>query len=350
MTDTVDPDRGTVPIDDAADERPRHLAPTPPPPWRRPPVVVVTVAVVVAALTGIFTRSTDDPERTSDVGATTTTAAGEPTATSAPPSASGEDPTATAGDPSSVRSVIVALEGVVGWWDGERFVRTDDGDDVPAEGGESYTLLGIGQPPRTAVGSAPEDGCSITDPPGVTIDVGIEASPSAAGGPPPIAVSGVRDAVPRPVEVLPTHQAYIDAASEALADLGVDDPAPELRQVVRTDFEGDGRDEVLIVADRVSDADGLVAAPGDHSVVLLRQLVDGEVATTVVAESVVPESGDDATPYLLVSQVAAVADLNGDGVTELVVHGRHDEGSSTTVHQLDPRGGVEELLSVGCGT
>ena len=96
---------------------------------------------------------------------------------------------------------------------------------------------------------------------------------------------------------LTSQAAYVQAAVAALADLGVDDPSPELVQLLRTDFEGDGVDEVLIVAERLSDPDTLFAQPGDYSVLLLRQVVDEQVVTTVVAESVA-DPGPDETPFV----------------------------------------------------
>jgi hypothetical protein len=319
---------------------PRHLAPTRPPPWRRPAVVVVAVAVVLTAVTAVFARSTDEqgPAAAPDTSAPTT---GAPSPTTA-------DGSATGAGAASVRSVIVAVEGVLGWWDGARFVPAGRGE-VPAEGGESYTLVGIGHQPRTARGAAPEDGCRSSDPAGITIDVGLEQPEPGVDERPPIAVSGVTDLVPRPVDVLPSHPTYVDAAAEALAELSSEDTEPQLRQVVRTDFEGDGRDEVLLVAEQTSGPDAVLAEVGDHSAVLLRQVVEGQVVTTVVAEAIVTRSDDDEAAGFLVTRVVAVADLNGDGVTELVTQGRGPDGSRTTVHRVDPRGGVEEVLTVACG-
>ncbi|MGH9085576.1 MAG: hypothetical protein ACRDYW_08990, partial [Acidimicrobiales bacterium] len=303
-------------------------------------VVVVAVAVVLAVPAVVLTRSTDDPEPAGAPAATVTT-------TDAPSTSGVVDGASSGAAAASVRSVTVAVEGVVGWWDGARFVRAGGGE-VPVQGGESYTLVGVGHPPRTARGSGPEDGCSTSDPPGVTVDVGLEPPERGVDARPPIAVSGVTDLVPRPVDALPSHPTYVAVAAAALADLGVEDPGTELRQVVRTDFEGDGRDEVLLVAERVSDPDALLGEPGDHSVVLLRQVVEGNVVTTVVAEATVAGPLDDERTSLPVTRIVAVADLNGDGVMELVTQGRGRDGSRTSVHRVDPRGGVEELLSVAC--
>jgi hypothetical protein len=321
---------------------------SPRPLWQRPSLLAAAAAVlVVAGVAAGLALGGDDPEELDVVGpsSTTTSAPTTTTTTGATPTSSS---TTAVPDPSAgVRSVIVAIDGLLGWWDGTRFVRGDAGDPVPASGGETYALVGVGHANASAVGSAPQDGCGLSDPPGVTIDVGLEY-PADHLQPPPIAVSGVADVTPRPVVELGSQQDDVQAAVDALAELGIDDPSPGLAQVLRTDFEGDGVDEVLLVAERLSDPSTLFASPGDYSVLLLRQVVDEQVVTTVVAQSVA-NPGPGESPFVFVTRVAAVADLNGDGAMELVTRGVYYEGAGSAVVRVDPAGGVEELLAVGCG-
>ena len=237
-----------------------------------------------------------------------------------------------------IRSVVVSVDGVLGWWFGARFVR-GRGQAVPVSGGETYTIVGL-DGTSTAIGSPPGPGCGLGDPEPVTIDVGLEY-PEDRLAPLPIAVTGVPDPAPRPVVDLASQAAYVQAAVAALADLGVDDPSPELVQLLRTDFEGDGVDEVLIVAERLSDPDTLFAQPGDYSVLLLRQVVDEQV-TTVVAESVA-DPGPDETPFVQLTRVGAAADLDGDGTMELVTSGVYYEGAPPT-----PSGWTRPVASRRC--
>jgi hypothetical protein len=199
----------------------------------------------------------------------------------------------------------------------------------------------------TAVGSAPLAGCGVdpsSSPPDVDIP-GLEYGPLLE--PVRVAVTGVGAPVPRPTEAIGAGP-YTSAAADVLADLGVQDGSPEIVQVLRTDFEGDGSDEVLLVVERVSDPETLYAEPGDHSVLLLRQVVDGEVVTTVLSQSVAdPEPGE--VPSATITRVVAVADLNGDGVMELISRQVAWESSSTTVLVVDPAGGATAVLDAGCG-
>jgi hypothetical protein len=318
-------------------------------PWYRRPTLLAAAAalLVVAGLAaGLALGADDDPEGLDVVGPDSTETTAPSTSTSVPTTSTSTTTTAPPNPSSDVRALVVAVEGVLGWWDGSRFVRWDEGQLVPAEGGETYRLVGL-DGTSTAVGSPPEPGCGIGDPVPLTIDVGLEY-PDDRLAPVPVAVAGVVEPAPRPVVAIGAQPAYVEAVSVALEELGVDDPSPELVQVLRTDFEGDGVDEVLLVVERLSDPNTLFAQAGDYSVVLLRQVVDEQVVTTVVASSIA-NPGPNETPFVNAYRVGAVADLNGDGTMELVTRGVYYEGSGTMAARILPGGGIEEVLSVGCG-
>jgi hypothetical protein len=184
--------------------------------------------------------------------------------------------------------------------------------------------------------------CSVQSEPGVDVGLGFTGRPL---DPAPIAVTGVADPRPRPVEVLDTaNPVYRAAAVEVLAGLGIAGADPTISQVVRGDLDGDGSDEVVVVAEHLADPEGLVAQPGDYSVAFVRHLQGGEVRSTVIASSVA-ESG----PFVEVFRVGALADLNGDGRMEIVLDGLYYEGSGVTVHELRADGTTPEVLSAGCG-
>jgi len=239
---------------------------------------------------------------------------------------------------------IVALEGVLGTWSGSDWVRWGSGDTPPS--GDEYQIVRLDEPITTAVGAVSPVLCSVEGEAGV--DVGLEFSGDPLV-PAPIAVAGVTDPRPRAVEVLdPASPVYREAAVGVLAGLGITDADPGIGQVVRGDLDGDGAAEVLVVAERLADPDGLLASEGDYSVAFLRRVVGGAVETTVVASSV-PEVAPLATPFIEAYRVAALADLNGDGRMEVVVNGRYYEGSSAVVYELRPDGTLAEVLSAGCG-
>jgi hypothetical protein len=243
--------------------------------------------------------------------------------------------------------VIVGPESVAGWWDGSNWVSAEGRmPQIPALEGETYRVVGLSEEVRTARGSAPQPGCEVIpgaakiEIPGLVRELGRE--------PPPIAVSHVPDPLPRPVEVLnPRGVVYREASAALLKERGVQDADPDVVQVVKADMDGDGRNEVIVVAERIADP-GLFARADDYSVVFLRRVVDERLTTTVVEESIpVPKPGE--TPFVMSHRVAALADLNGDGRMELALSNRYYEGAGVTFHELKPDGTIPEVLNSGCG-
>jgi hypothetical protein len=330
-------------------------APEAPPWWRRPTLLVAAAGLLV--LTGIATAvavGDDDPEDLASVGGDTTTSSsavpwgpehGTTTSTSPTSTSTTLDQRTS---PGAGVTVVVAPDGILGWWEGSRWIRGDSGATPPVSGGETYTLVQLGSDGATAVGSAPEPGCEFRDPRPILVDLGLD-EPAEKLTVPPIGVLGVDDPHPRPVTELGEAGQYVGIAQELLAARGVGADGATVR-VVRADLGGNGTDEVLLAVERLTDARGLFAGEGDFSLLVLRQVVDGDVQTTVLHESISEGApGDPVTPFVEVGRVAAVADLNGDGRMEVVVQRDYYEGQSTEVWESDPSGGVHRILDVGCG-
>jgi hypothetical protein len=240
---------------------------------------------------------------------------------------------------------IVGRYGVLGWWDGRAWVSADDGGPVPAVGGEEYQLVRLDEAIVRAVGSAPEPGCES---PGGGVFITADDEPDGPNQWPRarrIAIAGVDNPRPRPVEVLdPASDVYRQAVRDVLPGLGIEDPDPDVVQVVRADLDGDGVAEVLVVAERLAAGQGLVADPGDYSIVLLRRAGgDSAVVTTIVVQSIAD------APHVEVSRVSAVADLNGDGRMEVVLDGYDYEGTGTSAYELGADGQLRLVFGAGCG-
>jgi hypothetical protein len=297
----------------------------------------VRVLVVVACLIG--TACSDDDVAPDREGASTST-----TATTAPTTATSRA--------AAERSVVVSREGVLGSWEGGGWVQATSDQPSPLRTGDDIALVRLQGPLSLATAGdepVPNEFCGV---PQVDFDPDL---PDPQGGVEelgPIGVHGVPDPQPRPVEVLdPSAAVYRDAAAEVLGDGGIEEPDPKVVQVVRADLSGDGTDEVLVVAERLADPATAIGAPGDYSILFLRQVVDGQVRTTVVEDFYKdPLDPDEQTsPYILVYRVSAVADLNGDGILEVVVEEQYYEGGATVVRALQPDGTLGEVLAAGCG-
>lgn len=288
-------------------------------------LAVAATAAVIAVVgdndPGVSTGSDDTPDPTVTVGPKPTTST--PTTTST-----------TAAAPPPTKSLVVGFYGPLGGWDGSSWVPTQRWQDLKIGDGAEYQVVRVGEAITTQVGRM-DDACEVSSP-GPYLDLPWSIDTPALSA---IGVTGVANPVPRPVEVIdPSDPMYREAAFEVLGNLDISDSAPEIVEVVRADFDGNGSTEDLVVTERVSrNGDALVHAPGDYSIVFL-------FGYGVVTSHVVQPGDDFGERY----KVDTVADLNGDGRMEVVTHSYYEEGHSQEVNELQADGSFVEVLKDSC--
>ena len=236
-------------------------------------------------------------------------------------------------------SVVASRYGLMGWWS-DGWVVPEDLAEIPLEGGEEYQVVMLDHPLTTAVGSAP----TLCEPSQTPVMEFSPALPGEFGDPGGLAIIADWELRPSPVRVEAELDAvHLDAVAQVLESLGVE-AEPAIFQNVVADIDGDGADEVVVVAKRV--ADNLFAQPGDYSVVVLRKMVEGEWQTAILESSL----AEPQSPYILSHSIAAIADLNGDGKMEIAVDATYYEGSGTAAYEyIDDDRGPEVVLGGGCG-
>lgn len=238
--------------------------------------------------------------------------------------------------------LIVTDFGALGWWDGSDWVRAEDAGALPVEGGEHYqaSLLGEG----SVITGGPQTQLCDT-----VLNLGVELEDRERlgvwPGPYGVAISASWGIHPHLFEFFEDDDgSYAAFARELLAERDLEVAEPNIKQLYRTDLEGDGTNEVLVVAEDVSP--GLFAEEGDYSIIFLRKVVQGEVQTAVLGESVITEPDGFLTSYT----IGTVADLSGDGKMEIVVDSAYYEGLGVEVWEyVDDDLGVVPRVSVGCG-
>jgi hypothetical protein len=289
--------------------------------------------------------SSTSPSATTVPGAdVTTTAVGE-TSTS-PPATTTTLPatTTTAGVEGnwSDTPLVVTGFGALGWWDGSGWVEVETGTALPVAGGEDYQVAFVGLE-ATVSGGAPTTLCEPLDNPGVELEN--ELVLGDWPGPLGVAISAPWILVPHLVEEIEDDGTYSAFAAELLGQRGLDVPEPAIKQLLQVDLEGDGVNEVLVVAEDVSS--GLFAEDGDYSIAFMRRTVQGDVQTVILGESVVVTAD---SPVVNSYSVGAVADLSGDGRMEVVVSTAYYEGIGVEVWEyVDDDLGLVPQISVGCG-
>lgn len=233
--------------------------------------------------------------------------------------------------------------GALGWWDGSAWLDAAAEGELPIEGGEDYQVSVLDRLGRTTGGPQ----TTVCDPLEL---IGVELEdPELLGtypGPYGVAISAPWDLQPHLFEEIPDDGTYAQFASELLSARGMEVAEPAIKQLFRTDLEGDGVNEVLVVAEQVSP--GLLLEPGDYSIAFMRKVVDGNVQTVIIEETLV---FGEQERFAGAHSIGGAADLSGDGKMELIVDSAYFEGFAVGVWEyMNDDLGLVQVLLTGCGS
>lgn len=145
-----------------------------------------------------------------------------------------------------------------------------------------------------------------------------------------------------------TDKTYVGVIAAYLKTKKILKPRVKITQAMRVDLDGDGTEEVVLTATRYTGEDSSDAANGDYSFILVRKIVGKTVRNIFVAGEFYPKKAEFNAPNTY--EVSAIADLNGDGKMELVMHSAYYEGSGSWAANIVGSKAVDiKELSVGCG-
>ncbi len=243
-------------------------------------------------------------------------------------------------------NVIMLGGSVAGWWDADNSAWVESNPvspGIPLAPGTELQVASLDGPQPSVFAGTPMRDCE----PLGTWTTSLE--PVVDGGADTVAVDGIWPLLPRPVAVLsPTIPDYQRAVVEYLQQRGLTDVPVVVDQVIRTDLDGDGVDEVIVAAHHPDATTGLPAQAGYFSVVLLRRVVNGGVDTSALFEDLHAVADTD-YPTMGIGNVSVIADLNGDGAMEIAINSSYFESGVTNVY--DTTSNVpKKVLSAGCGS
>lgn len=245
---------------------------------------------------------------------------------------------------------------LAGWWDGSSWVQAPRQGDraatsVPTPSVAAVAVASVDLPGGVVagLGYAPtSDYVCVDDRIGPFIELGVDlAEPRFGHGYTAVAVSGDWPLQPRPVRAVGLESDVYQALGESLvgAGPGVVPGNGDVAQVLRADLDGDGVEEVLVTFEHITEPG--FGAEGDFSLVAARYpTTAGTVVDEVLFEYLVPDPVDFPSPGR--ASVAAVADLNGDAVMEVVVRSSFWESAFAEIYALED-GRLTPVLAAGCG-
>jgi hypothetical protein len=174
---------------------------------------------------------------------------------------------------------------------------------LPVAGGEDYQTI-VGDSVGLTTGGPQRTVCETLG----LVGVDLSDSGLLGGWPGPfgVAISAPWDLQPYLYEEITDDGTYAGFAASLLRGRGLEVDQPGIKQVIRTDLEGDGVNEVLVVAEDVFPS--YIMEPGDYSILFLRKVIEEEVQTAILGDTVVLDETDQ---YSGSYSVGTVADLNG---------------------------------------
>ncbi|WP_105619878.1 hypothetical protein [Vallitalea okinawensis] len=160
-----------------------------------------------------------------------------------------------------------------------------------------------------------------------------------------IALNSNYNAMPRiPIMQSNESKTYKEIVKEILMNNGMDESIPiNIIQNIKIDLEGDGVDEVIVMAENVSSSAGY-QLNNTYSILFVRKIIDNEVKTMFIAKDIVATDEDYVESIAMTYEIKSIVDVDADGIMELLVKFTYYEGYGYRLYKFEN----EEMNSVGC--
>lgn len=162
-----------------------------------------------------------------------------------------------------------------------------------------------------------------------------------------VGVTGTWNVVPRLAQEIPyDNPTYVDALNGWLRTQNITEPTVEISQILRVDIEGDGTEEVLINGSHFTEPSGHSVMFGDYSLVVMRKVVGNSVVTLPLVADYYYEEVENQFPLTYTGLLTA--DLNNDGILEVLVGIERWEGAGVIVYEVEGTN-IREIFRNVCG-
>lgn len=164
-------------------------------------------------------------------------------------------------------------------------------------------------------------------------------------------IKGEWNVLPRKIQELPVNAAtYVKAVKQQLIAKGLKASPVVIKKIIKTDFDGDGKDEVVVFATSFTDI--YSATEKDYSIVIVRRVVNDKLVTDILDFSkkdiTAKKDEYDLPSYITHFEYSSIFDVNGDGKMELIISDSVHEGYGIRVFELTTKG-FKCILAWGCG-
>lgn len=127
---------------------------------------------------------------------------------------------------------------------------------------------------------------------------------------------------------------YEDIVNNYLIEVGLENPETTIKQSIKVDLDGDGVEEIIIAANNKIEDTFEETKKGDNAVVIFRKFVDGQAIDQLLDYYILIDEPEYSSPYRLLYNVESIADLDGDGILEIITRNWYYEGFGWSIYKL----------------
>ncbi len=158
-----------------------------------------------------------------------------------------------------------------------------------------------------------------------------------------LAVNGEWNALPRSlIKQNNNSDIYKNIITDLLRDKGLEGVEINVTQNYRVDLEGDGSEEVIICTENVSPLT-VACKKGTYSVIILRKMINGKVENIFLREAIYLKDGEFSDGCTMLYSIKAIADVNGDGIMEILLGYNYYEGFGYDLIEIRDNKAIEVL-------